>query len=183
MQHAFKCALLHLGFQNIGHIFIGISGMDNNGQAQITGGSNLGSKAVCLCLARSIIIKIIQPCLANSHAFRMTGQINQSVVITGLRVFFCLMGVNTDTKPDIVIAFGQLTRFMGGIQTHPDRDHLCHAKFGCAGDDIWQLFGKLRIIQMRMTIDNRQGLQGLAQCPSPFSSIKRGNTPSGLAMV
>ena len=156
MQNAGKCALGHFILDDRGNIIVGITRMDNDRQPQLAGNADLHTETLSLFGARRVIIEVIKPSLADGDTFGMIGSREKGITVTGKRFICRLMRVHTSAEPHIVMSLGDFAWSMTGAQLHTNRDDLADAGILGARQHPRQISGKLRVIKMRVAVDDHR---------------------------
>ena len=84
----------------------------------------------------------------------MVGRLQEGLDFAGLRLVACLMWMDAGAEPDIVIRLGDGAWTVNGAQLHTDRDDPVYAGLSRPRQDARQIARELRIIKMRMAVDD-----------------------------
>ena len=71
MQHGGEGALPRFFFEDARGIVVGLAGMDDERQAGLARGGDMGAKSALLRLARRVVVVVIEPGFADRHDFGM----------------------------------------------------------------------------------------------------------------
>ena len=82
MQHRREGALPCFFFENARGVVVGLARMDDQRQAGLARGRDMGAKAALLRLARRVVVVIIEPGLAERHDFGLRVRATRSAAVT-----------------------------------------------------------------------------------------------------
>ena len=165
MQHRAKRSLGDLVFEDAAAIVIGLAGMDHQRQSRRPRRGDMRAKAALLRLARAVLIKIIQPRLAQRHDLRMLGQFDQ---LAGRNAVFLigLVRMGADRAIDVGKPLGDGQQPAEPLHPGRDGDDAADPRRLGTRDDGVEILGKIRKVEVAMAVDEH----GLQTAQSGFGS-------------
>src|ERR1700731_1499129 len=106
MKKALKSALPHFVLQDRGEVGVRVAGMNDDGQPAVPGGGDMGAENSRGNVTRCLVVMIIESGFANAYAFRVPGQLNQTV-LGDLGFFMQVMRMRPNRAKHVVIGLSE----------------------------------------------------------------------------
>lgn len=139
-------------FQDGSHIIIGIARVNDKRQARLARRFDMGAQTLCLCVARRIVIMIVEPGFADRDCLPMLRQ-RDDFIGRDAALFTCIVRMRADRTIDRFMALGDGTDHVELAYARANRDHQPDTGRGSARNDRILLFRQPRKIEMAMTVD------------------------------
>jgi hypothetical protein len=105
VQHRVEPPSPRLLGQNVNHLRISVAGMDDQRQARLTRGGDVGSEHPALNIARAAVVVIVQTRFADRDAARVDCQRNY-LCSRNVRLFRRVVRMRTHRAEDPIMLFG-----------------------------------------------------------------------------
>jgi hypothetical protein len=138
--------------EDISHVVIGVTGVDDQRQSGFPGCRDVHAKPLGLGVAWRLVVEIIKAGLADRHNFRVLCQPDQ---ICGRHVEFfrSVVRMGADGAENFAEFFSDRKDLFEALHARRDRDHPLDARRLGARDDIGALLGEIGEVEMAMTVD------------------------------
>ena len=155
VDHARERPLRHGRAQEIGGIAIGIARMHDQRQTTFPGGLDMHPKHVCLHVARTVVVEVIEAALPDADHLGMRGPRHEPTrTVEGL--LGRPVGMHPDRAVDAGIRLGDRQHLLEGAKAGADGLDDGDASRLRPGDHGIALLGQRRKVQMAVAIDQHR---------------------------
>ena len=159
VQEAGESALPHFFREDRGCVVIGFARVNDERQACLARGSDVGAEAALLRFARAVLVIIIETRFADADDFWMLGKFNEARGV-GVRFGRGFMGMDADGAIDIGEAFGDGETPVEFADLRRNRHHQADARLARARDNLIDFGSEVGEIEMTMAV-YKDGFHGL----------------------
>ncbi len=152
MDHAGEGALPVLVFQDVAGLVVGVARVDNQRQASLTGGYDVGPEALGLLVARAVVVMEVEAGLADAHHLGMARRRDQPVGVA-LPLVLGLVRMDADRAPDIVVPLGDGADALELVEARADRQHGADSRRLRARQHARLVDCELGKVEMTMAVD------------------------------
>ena len=152
MQHSREGALPGFFFENARHVGVGFARMDDQRQAGLARGGDMGAKSALLRIARAVVVVIIEPRFADRDDFRVP-RMGDQIVRRDVQLFVRIMRMRADRAKNIGKALCDRQHAGEAAHARRDGDKAPDAGVSGARDDRVELAGKIGKVEMAMAVD------------------------------
>ena len=152
MQHGREGALPRFLFQNPRHIGVGFARMDDQRQPGFARGRNMLAKALCLRVARALVVVIVEAGLADRHDFRIFRQSDQRFGVD-IQFLMRVVRMGADRAENLRKFLRDRQHLRKFAHARADGDQARDAGGARARDHRVELGGEIRKIQVAVAID------------------------------
>ena len=155
MQDGLEGTAFHFVAQDVGHIRVGLAGVDHQRQPRRPRRRDMGPEDGLRDLARDLVVVVVEPRFADADAFRVTRE-GHEPFHRDIGFLCSLMGMSPDREEHVGVAFGDGRDVI--VARHAGRNRDDPADPRCSGSRHHgiDLGSKLRKIEMAVAVGQHQ---------------------------
>ena len=159
MEQGREGPLPHFFLQDRGAIGVGVAGVDDERQAGLASGGDMGAEHPPRDFARRMVVVVVEPRLAQPDAFRMPRE-RDEFLDRRLFLLMRVMRMRANGAENLRIGLRHGLDAVEARQMRRDGDHPPDAPRLCARDDL-RLFGReIGEVEMAVSVDEHRFISG-----------------------